>query len=54
MTPGVSGAFADLPATSGEAFAEAVDRIERFLVPSNAGRYSITASMGKTAVKRSS
>ncbi|WP_027053050.1 hypothetical protein [Mesorhizobium erdmanii] len=32
-TPGVSGAFADLPATSGEAFAEAVDAIERFLVP---------------------
>lgn len=32
-TPGVSGAFADLPATSGEAFAEAVDTIERFLVP---------------------
>lgn len=32
-TPGVSGALADLPATSGEAFAEAVDAIERFLVP---------------------
>lgn len=32
-TPGVSGAFASLPATSGEAFAEAVDAIERFLVP---------------------
>lgn len=32
-TPGVSGAFADLPATSGEAFAEAVDTIARFLVP---------------------
>lgn len=32
-TPGVSGAFADLPATSMEAFAEAVDAIERFLVP---------------------
>ncbi|RWM06061.1 MAG: hypothetical protein EOR72_32215 [Mesorhizobium sp.] len=32
-TPGVSGAFSDLPATSGEAFAEAVDAIERFLVP---------------------
>ncbi|ARQ00925.1 hypothetical protein [Pseudorhodoplanes sinuspersici] len=32
-TPGVSSAFADLPATSGEAFVEAVDAIERFLVP---------------------
>ena len=32
-TPGVSGALADLPATSGEAFAEAVDAISRFLVP---------------------
>ncbi|MEP9386928.1 hypothetical protein [Mesorhizobium sp. KR9-304] len=32
-TPGVSGAFADLPATSGEAFSEAVNLIERFLVP---------------------
>ena len=32
-TPGVSAAFADLPATSGDAFAEAVDAIERFLKP---------------------
>jgi hypothetical protein len=32
-TPGVSRAFADLPATSNAAFAEAVDAIERFLVP---------------------
>ncbi len=32
-TPGVSSALADLPATSGEAFAEAVDSIARFLVP---------------------
>jgi hypothetical protein len=32
-TPGVSKAFADLPAASGEAFAEAVDVVERFLVP---------------------
>jgi hypothetical protein len=32
-TPSVSGAFSDLPATSGDAFAEAVDAIERFLVP---------------------
>ncbi len=32
-TPGISGALADLPATSGEAFAEAVDAIARFLVP---------------------
>ncbi len=32
-TPGVSGAFADLPATSRDAFVEAVETIERFLVP---------------------
>jgi hypothetical protein len=32
-TPGVSRALADLPATAGEAFAEAVNAIERFLVP---------------------
>lgn len=32
-TPGVSQAFADLPATAKDAFAEAVDAIERFLVP---------------------
>lgn len=32
-TPGVSNALADLPATSGDAFVEAVDAIERFLVP---------------------
>jgi hypothetical protein len=32
-TPGVSKALADLPAASGEAFAEAVSVIERFLVP---------------------
>lgn len=32
-TPGVSKALADLPATSGEAFTEAVDTIARFLVP---------------------
>ena len=32
-TPGVSGAFADLPATSGEAFVEAVNAVARFLVP---------------------
>lgn len=32
-TPGVSQALADLPATTKEAFAEAVDAIERFLVP---------------------
>ena len=32
-TPGIAKAFADLPATSGSAFAEAVDAIERFLVP---------------------
>ena len=32
-TPGVSRALARLPATSGEGFAEAVETIERFLVP---------------------
>ncbi|WP_412032962.1 hypothetical protein ACLIR7_16285 [Nitratireductor aquimarinus] len=32
-TPGVSSALADLPATSGEAFAEAVDIVARFMVP---------------------
>jgi hypothetical protein len=32
-TPGVSAAFADLPATAKEAFVEAVDATERFLVP---------------------
>lgn len=32
-TPGVSQALADLPATAKEAFAEAVNAIERFLVP---------------------
>jgi hypothetical protein len=32
-TPGVSKALADLPATSSDAFAEAVYAIERFLVP---------------------
>lgn len=32
-TPGVSQALADLPATARHAFAEAVDIIERFLVP---------------------
>ncbi len=32
-TPGISSALADLPAASGEAFAEAVGVIERFLVP---------------------
>ena len=33
VTPGVSGALADLPASSGEAFAEAVDAVARFLIP---------------------
>ncbi len=32
-TPGVSRALADLPATSGEAFAEAVEAIAPFLIP---------------------
>jgi hypothetical protein len=33
VTPGVSNALSDLPASSGEAFSEAVEMIERFLVP---------------------
>jgi hypothetical protein len=33
VSPGMSKAFADLPATSRGAFTEAVDAIERFLVP---------------------
>lgn len=33
VTPGVSKAFAGLPAAARDAFAEAVDAIERFLVP---------------------
>jgi hypothetical protein len=32
-TPGISRALADLPATAGEAFADAVEAIKRFLVP---------------------
>ena len=32
-TPGVSSGLADIPATTGDAFVEAVDTIERFLVP---------------------
>lgn len=32
-TPGVARALADLPATCGDAFVEAVDLVERFLVP---------------------
>ena len=32
-TPGISQAFADLPAACGEAFAEVVATVERFLVP---------------------
>jgi hypothetical protein len=35
-TPGVSRAFADLPAAAGEAFVDAVDAIARFLVPFDA------------------
>ncbi|MDX8483171.1 hypothetical protein RFN28_32670 [Mesorhizobium sp. VK24D] len=33
VTPGVSSALADLPAAAGNAFAEAVDAVGRFLVP---------------------
>lgn len=35
VTPGVSGAFAKIPAVSGNAFVEAVDSVERFLIPFN-------------------
>jgi len=55
-TPGVSGAFADLPATSEDAFAEAVHAIERFLVPFecwsmiNYGLYSEGEEKKKLAV----
>lgn len=35
VTPGSSAAFARLPASVGDAFAEAVDAVERFLVPFN-------------------
>jgi len=34
-TPGVSSAFAQLPSSAGAAFSEAVDAVERFLVPFN-------------------
>ena len=36
VTPGVTNAFADLPAATGEAFVDAVDTIARFLVPFDA------------------
>ena len=55
-TPGVSGALADLPATSGEAFAEAVDTVARFLVPFecwsmvNYGLYSEAGKAKKLAI----
>jgi hypothetical protein len=55
-TPGVSRALADLPATSGEAFAEAVATIERFLVPFdcwsmiNYGLYGDVGGTNKLAI----
>lgn len=55
-TPGVSSALADLPATSGEAFAEAVDTIARFLMPFecwsmvNYGLYGDMGEANKLAV----
>lgn len=56
VTPGVSGALADLPATSKEAFTEAVDTIARFLVPfecwsmANYGLYGQEGEVKKLAV----
>lgn len=56
VTPGVSGALADLPATSGDAFAEAVEAIERFLVPfecwsmQNYGLYGDEGELKKIAM----
>ncbi|MFT3937813.1 hypothetical protein [Rhodopseudomonas sp.] len=55
-TPGVSSALADLPATSGDAFAEAVDTIARFLVPfecwsmANYGLYGDESGEKKLAI----
>ncbi|MBR0556952.1 hypothetical protein J5J10_14790 [Ciceribacter sp. L1K23] len=55
-TAGVSSALADLPATSGEAFAEAVDIVARFLVPFECwsmfdyGLYGDEAGLRKLAI----
>lgn len=55
-TPGVSRALADLPATSGQAFAEAVATIKRFLVPFdcwsmiNFGLYGDVGGTNKLAI----
>ena len=35
LSPGVSGAFAELPAAAGDSFVAAVDAVRRFLVPFN-------------------
>jgi hypothetical protein len=54
-TPGVSKAFADLPATSHEAFPEAVQAIERFLVPFDCWSmvdYGLYGDEGKDESKR--
>lgn len=54
-TPGVSKAFADLPAASNGAFAEAVDVIERFLVPFDSWSmvdYGLYGDEGNDANKR--
>jgi hypothetical protein len=45
-TRGVSAAFADLPAAAGEAFSEAVDAIERFIVPFDCWSMSDFGLMG--------
>lgn len=55
-TPGVSAAFADLPATSEEAFSEAVYTVERFLVPFKCwslldyGLYSVAGEVRKLSM----
>jgi hypothetical protein len=50
-TPGIAGALADLPAACGYAFADAVDAIERFLVPFQCwsmGDFGFHAAEGET------
>jgi hypothetical protein len=47
-TPGVSRAFADLPAACRDSFAEAVDAVERFLVPFDCWSLSDFGLRGQT------
>lgn len=52
VTPGNSSAFAGLAAISGEAFAEAVDAIERFLIPFECWsliNYGLYGDVGETS-----